>query len=448
MIQERCLLVRGTPCVVFSAMMWLCCGQAVSLAQTLSGSSYHVAITGNDANSGSEDRPWRTIQHAADHVAPGDTVIVHPGRYGKDVDLRKGGSEGKRIVFRGSGKAVVKRFRIGDCDYITIDGFEMTDSDDRGHFMRFYGDHVHLLNNVIHDTNAQWCVVIADGDNILIQNNRYYTSQPTDGSDRVVFELAGANGVVEGNEIGPAIDIDAFRMFGHGHVFRNNSIHDVRCSGSGAHVDVFQTFGVGAGPDREARDIVFENNLIVNLDGQLCMTENTEHPGFRDFDIRNNVFVGVSGQANLSIPNMRWYNNTFYDVGSGNRLVFSGSDNRPKGICNGLQIVNNLIIPSRNVTDYGQVMGINRTGLTGVVIDYNCVARMQGFSPLTGFNEEHGINGGDPQFADAGQKDFHLRAASPAIGKGTTLPRFNYDVDRTPRPAGAGCSEKGTFYFS
>jgi hypothetical protein len=406
----------------------------IGAAHTAVAAAYHAATNGNDSNTGTQAQPWRTIQHAAKTMVAGDTVIVHGGTYDEDVSLVRSGSKGKRITFRASGKAVTKRFRVADFDYITIDGFEMTNSDDTGSFMRFSGDHIEILNNTIHDTRAMWGVILAEGDHVLIKDNRYYTSQPTDGSDRTVFTLSGTNGIVEGNEIGPAIDIDAFRMFGHNHVVRRNYVHNVTCSGSGAHVDVFQTFGVNGG---ESYDIVFENNVVVDFEGQLCMTENNQDPDFHDWDIRNNVFVNVPVQANLGIPNLRWYNNTFYNVGSGNRLVFSGSDNRPKGICNGLQIVNNIVIPADNVSTYGQVMGVNRNGLSGVIIDHNYVARMRGFGPLSGFNETHGVNGGDPRFVSAARNDFHLRSTSPAIDKGATLTGLNGDYDGTIRPQGA-----------
>src|SRR5207237_7859115 len=37
----------------------------------------HVAVNGNDANAGTDTAPWRTIQHAADVMNPGETVIVN-----------------------------------------------------------------------------------------------------------------------------------------------------------------------------------------------------------------------------------------------------------------------------------------------------------------------------------------------------------------------------------
>lgn len=62
---------------------------------------FHVATTGNDSNSGTADRPFRTIQHAADLAHPGDVITVHAGIYRERIAPPRGGtSESKRITFQ------------------------------------------------------------------------------------------------------------------------------------------------------------------------------------------------------------------------------------------------------------------------------------------------------------------------------------------------------------
>lgn len=60
----------------------------------------HVATTGSDTADGSESRPFRTIDHAAQVALPGDTVRVHAGVYREWVVPRRGGiSDARRIVY-------------------------------------------------------------------------------------------------------------------------------------------------------------------------------------------------------------------------------------------------------------------------------------------------------------------------------------------------------------
>lgn len=62
---------------------------------------YHVSITGNDLQEGSQQHPFRTINKAAAVALPGDMVIVHAGTYREWVKPVRGGtSEKKRIIYR------------------------------------------------------------------------------------------------------------------------------------------------------------------------------------------------------------------------------------------------------------------------------------------------------------------------------------------------------------
>jgi alpha-L-arabinofuranosidase len=61
----------------------------------------HVAVSGNDANAGTQAAPLRTIQHAADLAQPGDTITVHEGVYRERIKPPRGGqSDQKRIVYQ------------------------------------------------------------------------------------------------------------------------------------------------------------------------------------------------------------------------------------------------------------------------------------------------------------------------------------------------------------
>lgn len=60
---------------------------------------FHVANGGNDANPGTRNKPFATLQAAADRMSAGDTCYVHGGVYRQAVRLRKSGQEGRPIRF-------------------------------------------------------------------------------------------------------------------------------------------------------------------------------------------------------------------------------------------------------------------------------------------------------------------------------------------------------------
>src|SRR5437879_3384475 len=62
-------------------------------------STFYVAPTGTDGAGGSLSAPWRTLQHAADTVRAGDTVIVEPGAYA-GMYLSTSGSASAPITFQ------------------------------------------------------------------------------------------------------------------------------------------------------------------------------------------------------------------------------------------------------------------------------------------------------------------------------------------------------------
>jgi hypothetical protein len=76
-----------------------------------SARTYFVATNGSDANPGTQARPWRTIQKAANTVPPGSTVEIRGGTYHERVVVRVSGAPGAWITFRNH-----------DGEHVRIDG--------------------------------------------------------------------------------------------------------------------------------------------------------------------------------------------------------------------------------------------------------------------------------------------------------------------------------------
>jgi len=70
------------------------------LGSATSASVFYVAPDGDDADPGTVDQPWRTIQHAAETLVAGDTVFIRGGVYKEQaITVHDGNSVNGYIVF-------------------------------------------------------------------------------------------------------------------------------------------------------------------------------------------------------------------------------------------------------------------------------------------------------------------------------------------------------------
>ena len=73
----------------------------LSLSAAAQARTFYVAFNGSDANAGTDEAPFRTIQHAANLAQPGDVISVHEGIYRERIDPPRGGtSDTNRIVYQ------------------------------------------------------------------------------------------------------------------------------------------------------------------------------------------------------------------------------------------------------------------------------------------------------------------------------------------------------------
>lgn len=89
------------------------------------GRQYHVAVTGRDSEKGTKEKPFRSIQKAAEVAMPGDVVIVHEGVYREWVDPKNAGlSDSLRITYMAAeNEKVVLKGSERIQDWENVEGF-------------------------------------------------------------------------------------------------------------------------------------------------------------------------------------------------------------------------------------------------------------------------------------------------------------------------------------
>lgn len=108
--------------------------------------TYFVSTSGSDSNDGrSEASPFRSLQHAARLVGPGDVVWVRGGVYSSNIAFEQSGSAGSPIVFEsfpgecaildGSGQSRLERLQFWNLRFNVFRNFIVRNSPGEGIFL-------------------------------------------------------------------------------------------------------------------------------------------------------------------------------------------------------------------------------------------------------------------------------------------------------------------------
>ncbi len=448
-------------------------------------SAYYVAPNGDDANPGSEAQPWRTIQHAAESVGPGDTVYVREGVYHEAVTILVSGSEaggyitfrnypGERPVLDGTGLSDpdgVNAFYIEDQSYLIIQGFEirnytttLRNSVPMAIQVTGASHHIQILDNEIHriETHAP---VDADGlgadahgiavygnratpiRHLLIQGNHLHhlvlgSSEAVVLNGNVEQFTVTQNLIHDTNNIaldfigfeGTAPDA-AYDQARYGVVI-SNTIYNVDSASNPAYGGERSAGGIYV--DGGAHILIEQNQVFsANIGIELA----SEHAGraTRFITVRNNLIyhnqiagIAMGGYDTLrgSTERCTLVNNTLYHndtLQEGNGELWLQFDTRENVIKNNIFYAN----------DQGLFVSNPYAQNTGNVVDYNLYFAPAGRAggqwqwkqvTYTGFDAYRSGTGNDahglfadPQFVDEAAPDLHLRPTSPAINAGENL---------------------------
>ena len=446
----------------------------------LPASDYYVSPTGNDSNAGTLDSPWKTIQHAANSVSPGDTVFIRGGTYSELLNISvSGSSSGGYITFRnfvgetpvidGSaltpGNDASALVKIEDRKYVTIEGLEICNyitsdasSVPIGIYVNNTGDHINILNCTVHNIeqkseatgNAHGIAVYARNGsksikNLTISGNTvrncklgWSESMVLNGNvelftvsdntihdnDNIGIDLIGWEGTAPAND-----------QARNGTV-SGNTIYNITSSGNPAYGNERSAGGIYVDG---GKDIIIERNAIYKCD--IGVEVGCEHNGktVENITVRDNLIyqnnvtgLGFGGYASNRgiILNSRFEHNTFFRndttaSGTGEIMIQKAHDNTIEDniICASSQ---NIIFTNyfSSSDTYNNTFDYNLYYSPGGAA--NCTFVWQnteytGFANFqAGSSQEANSAFSNPLFVDpeSDPPNLHLQPASPAINAG------------------------------
>lgn len=390
---------------------------ALAIGSVARAATFHVSTTGSDAAAGTSAAPWRTIQRAADAVAPGDTVVVHPGSYvGFTVVAR--GTQAAPIAFIADGAVAIDGAATAERDAILIDGgawiriegFTVTGAVRAG-IAALDCDHITVRGNHV-DQNGKWGVFSGFCDDLVVEGNE---------ASRSIEQ----HGIYASNS--------ADRP-----VIRNNRIWGNAMCGIHINGDISQ------GGDGVISQAVIEDNVIFDNGRSGGSAINGD--GIVGAVIRGNVLDGnhASGislyQIDGGAPSTgnQLINNTVRMAGDGRWAV-----NIQDGATGNVLRNNILLHPSASrgaidlcsgcasglVSDHNAA--VDRFSIDGTIVD------LATWRARTGGDAASFVASDAELFSDPAAGDLTLRAGSPAIDRGVADGAPAQDLLGSARPQGA-----------
>jgi parallel beta-helix repeat protein len=400
----------------------------IAIASFAQAGTFYVATTGNDSNGGTSAKPWKTLQHAVDAISPGDTILVEAGTYAgcrigisgsQKLPKTLEAAAGATVIVNKPGAAnkhnsiiEVENFNGTTTDWI-INGFEVTGSPKYGIDVRVTTritvENNHVLNSKLTG------IFTAFANYMLIQNNE---------SDH-----NGEHGIYQSNtSIYP-------------HITGNRSHHN---ASAGIHMngDISEQPGIGLVQFATVENNVIWENGTAGGSGINC--DGVDSSVFRNNLLYNNHASGISlyaidGAHGSSHNNV--YNNTIV-MAAGSRWPINIPDDGEKPAPVGNVVENNILYTPD--AGHGSIIVAGKS-VSGFHSDYNVVVpRFSDDSDNTAINEtkwqalgydRHSIVATPAQlFVSTSAFNYQLKAGSPAIDAGASLPDVLTDILGVKRP--------------
>ena len=402
----------------------------VAVPQATPATTYYVSTTGSDSDPGTLTRPFRTIQHAANVVTQGDTVLIRGGVYNERVVCLASGAVGAPIRFAAySGETPVLDgagltlpwgsgvFHLpgpaggGGLSHLVIEGLSVQNSsrvgiscwgssfvtlrdnrtDSTGSSGIFVGNSTDIRvedNEIVNACIAgdQECLSVSNTQRVLVRGNHvHHSAGAATGGEGIDLKDGCAYAVVAGNLVHDltkvGIYIDAFRTLSHDILVIGNEVHDT-------------VVGIA---------LASEGGAMLE---RVAVTGNLVHDSARTAGGGGSAGIVISTWGTSPTNPMRdlWItNNTCYQNSAGGIAV------QPNPL-RGLTVIRNNIVAA-NLT--GQ-LGYREGASDLVQIDHNLSFGVVGSFEFTGASHL----GADPLLVNPSGGDYGLQASSPAVDAG------------------------------
>jgi parallel beta-helix repeat protein len=356
----------------------------------VSNPTYFVALTGNDSGPGTNARPWATINHAAERMMAGDTVIVHGGHYflSAQVRPRNSGRPGQWISFVGypgeepvldaqgvdrssfaTGPLNQGIFQLEGVAHIRIANLTIINSHDAGFTVRDSSD-IELINNTTRGTFSSGIAVWDTSHNglatmrIRVIGNTVTKATTWDQSPLSMPKTDEPPH--EAVSIGGAVDFEV----AYNHVFNSDK----------EGIDIKESSHRGK----------VHHNLIDRMDRQGIYID-AWFGAIKDIEVFSNVIhdcrgagIALSVEEGRFIENIAIYQNLIFDnYGSGIYFSRWGADNPRRNIRINKNIIyhNGYGPPTAGQAYYWQTGGLyfSSADVTNVSISNNIFSQNRGF---------------------------------------------------------------------
>jgi len=456
----------------------------------------------NDANPGTENLPWLTIQHAAKKAIAGDTVYIKNGLYNELVTVENSGAPenfitfkefpGDEVILDGSGlENVFGIFNIYGKDYIRLEDMEIRNNSAGFGVLIQHGDsleyasHIKLKGLNVHHMGGEVIEMRGNVSHVQINDCIAHHGTPYEGMVWIGinvqgwrggrphhititgcttynFDPEGKYGGVRGGianergdhitathnlvyDAGIGIDIGS----GDSNIVAYNEIHDCET-------------GIALSSNEDSK---VYNNTIYNIKDEALYSyywiKNGEGHA-RNIYFNNVIYNAGFGVYETNNKNRRYgsgptyghqyFNNLFYNIGFHGdyraSFYFKGTDR--------LKFLNNTIYMNKNHSAIELLDDANHADIQNniISIDGNVfTVRYDSLSQsgsVIDHNCYHNRSGSltdpgnqsisfDPKFISVTKSNYRLQPESPCIDAGTDLSRFfNADLDSVTRPQGNG----------